>query len=535
MITKATTTSITHPASTRFRKPTTLPLPLSLLLLAPTFSLNFLLFPSPATATPTLQGIPPPSTSPISPKTKSFDPNDDLTTTCLAPLAAADANANGIVQIDEYASFVSSLSGNDYQYDVSSFDDLPYAVKVNFLTLSCACRDIRGDGCCTGDNVGLFVSGAREGEVPTDEEERYFRRVCGDTQTSIDEAQRWEGVEESTAEAAVVWKDFSFRFYEAVGNGYCVDGAGEAYDFPSSEISIPEDEKTSIYFMSYFCGEHCVSMYSNHSGFQIRHDSTTQELLCQCLTGEGRISKAVREGSEDHYFYLQCYKYIPPDSIDDFDFVGAGTCTDDNFHQYDSLFYGNVPSSDECRRKCLDLNTTDLAGILLSSGCECLFPGDQNPFRPDGADSASYNLLGVGPVRGTDENSYVNCFSFQEGSYTDEGPGNCVDGNGVAYDSVVYMSMASLEDCQDVCTSDSTGFVGLTYDGESRCFCLYDDGTIPLQPFGDVSLASFSMDATGEIYRGNGNLQDACYSFNGFVPKVIFPIGCATFSCSSND
>ncbi|KAL7470298.1 hypothetical protein ACHAXS_010537 [Conticribra weissflogii] len=126
----------------------------------------------------------------ISPKT--YDPND-ISTTCYAPLVASDTNGDGIVQTNEYVTFVASLS--DGYYNVTTFDALPFVVKINFVYLSCLCNyNGGGDGCCAGENTGLFVSGAEAGDVPTEEEQVYLETVCGDTQGSIDYAIEQEAV-----------------------------------------------------------------------------------------------------------------------------------------------------------------------------------------------------------------------------------------------------------------------------------------------------------------------------------------------------
>ena len=121
---------------------------------------------------------------------RTYDPND-IQTTCYAPLYDADVDGDGIVQSDEYVTFIAELS--EGQFDVDKYKDLPFVLKVNFVYLSCLCEyyprnTIRK--CCEGTNGGIYTSGAGGFEVPTPEEELYLETVCNDTQGSIEYAKK---------------------------------------------------------------------------------------------------------------------------------------------------------------------------------------------------------------------------------------------------------------------------------------------------------------------------------------------------------
>ncbi len=111
---------------------------------------------------------------------------------CYNILYESDANGDGTVTNDEYQTFVSLLS--DGEFNTMSYVDLPFGIKINFVYLNCLCRyrpenSPDGNGCCTGPDGGIFVSGAVPGVLPTSAEEEYLSTVCRETQIAIDSAR----------------------------------------------------------------------------------------------------------------------------------------------------------------------------------------------------------------------------------------------------------------------------------------------------------------------------------------------------------
>ena len=118
---------------------------------------------------------------------REYDPNSPAET-CYNILFNSDASGDGLVDRDEYMSFVGQLS--DGTLNATNYIDLPFVVKINFVYLSCLCMSrpenlMVGGQCCEGDNGGIDVIGAGPGETPTATEEEYLTTVCSDTQGAI--------------------------------------------------------------------------------------------------------------------------------------------------------------------------------------------------------------------------------------------------------------------------------------------------------------------------------------------------------------
>ena len=118
---------------------------------------------------------------------REYDPNNPAET-CYNILFNSDDSGDGLVDRDEYMSFVGQLS--DGTLNATNYIDLPFVVKINFVYLSCLCMShpenlMVGGQCCEGDNGGIDVLGAGPGETPTATEEEYLTTVCSDTQGAI--------------------------------------------------------------------------------------------------------------------------------------------------------------------------------------------------------------------------------------------------------------------------------------------------------------------------------------------------------------
>ena len=127
-----------------------------------------------------------------------YDPNNP-SESCFTKLYESDTDGNGIVTNDEYTTFVSELS--EGTFNETSYIDLPFVLKVNFVYLSCLCTIMEGSNsdCCTGADGGIFVAGAKPNETPSELEEAYLITVCSETQGAIDYA-----VDELTSSPTIV-------------------------------------------------------------------------------------------------------------------------------------------------------------------------------------------------------------------------------------------------------------------------------------------------------------------------------------------
>lgn len=251
-------------------------------------------------------------------------------------------------------------------------------------------------------------------------------------------------------------------------------------------------------------------------------DQSSNEIRCECLTGMFEVAHAVHDGSNDH---LQCFQYIPPKSVQDFVFVGAGLCMDIDNRAYDMVEHVDIPSVEVCSSTCLQMKFPNLAGIfyVTSEQCFCLFADGLIPFQPNGATWANYAFLGHGIVAGTTNDSDdIFCYSFNGVTYNYVGQGYCVDSSGNDYDSMYYSSIESIEECKHVCLDNSTNFVGIIFGG--GCRCLYNDGKVPSQPPTNAHTSYFHGTAKGEITHVNHESSDytVCYAYEGNEVCVEF-------------
>ncbi len=306
----------------------------------------------------------------------------------------------------------------------------------------------------------------------------------------------------------------------ALGKGYCENSFGRAFTV-YADYKIPEDERSSEINVARYCVQQCDTSFPNHVGFQV---VDPLEPHCECLTSFDEIISATNDGSGK---YLQCFKFVPH-AMEEFEFVGAGYCRDIQENTYDAIVHFDVASEDNCRGICLELQSSNLAGLSYRSDyleCNCLFADDQIPFQPDGATSASYTSYGTGRIAGTYYNggSEKHCYSYEDQSYKDIGLGNCVDSFGYPYDYILYNGVRSTEDCKHRCGSNSTDYMGFEYDFMYEyCLCLYNDGNVPSQPITDASYSYFYGYARGAISHSDGSPESmGCYSYGEYVAKVM--------------
>ena len=130
-------------------------------------------------------------------------PASSLDGQCRSSLFQSDANSDGRIDRDEYASFANALSGGYFTASACTtntkgdkikrcaFDDLPLALQSNFINLACLCERFQfGDGdCCVGDNAHISAAGAGPDEEPTQQEALYLGTVCRETHTAVEEVR----------------------------------------------------------------------------------------------------------------------------------------------------------------------------------------------------------------------------------------------------------------------------------------------------------------------------------------------------------
>jgi hypothetical protein len=108
-----------------------------------------------------------PTTSPVQALTGA-EPTIDLPA-CIALIAAADANLDEELLRKDYIVFLGSLSKND-TFSAMVFTALPEVLQTNYNALS---------GAATGK--GIIVTGARQDQNSTAEQQAFLGRVCSDT------------------------------------------------------------------------------------------------------------------------------------------------------------------------------------------------------------------------------------------------------------------------------------------------------------------------------------------------------------------
>ena len=65
---------------------------------------------------------------------------------CANSFVVADENKDGVINEHEYTSFVAGVRGREFA--LSGYENLPLALKLNFVYLSCLCDD--EINCCEG-------------------------------------------------------------------------------------------------------------------------------------------------------------------------------------------------------------------------------------------------------------------------------------------------------------------------------------------------------------------------------------------------
>ena len=92
---------------------------------------------------------------------------------CITLIAAADANLDEELLRGEYIVFLGSLSNND-TFSAMVFAALPEVLQTNYMTLT---------GAASGK--GIIVTGARQDQTSTAEQQAFLGRVCRDTSAAL--------------------------------------------------------------------------------------------------------------------------------------------------------------------------------------------------------------------------------------------------------------------------------------------------------------------------------------------------------------
>lgn len=115
------------------------------------------------------------------------------------PMHESDADGNGYLNQEEYASFAQAISGGTLPDAwFTSFRKMPIQLKETYLVLSCLCElypdapGWGGRGCCTAseesesDKIGIRVEGTAPGDEMDEVTEAYLTYVCGTMATTLD-------------------------------------------------------------------------------------------------------------------------------------------------------------------------------------------------------------------------------------------------------------------------------------------------------------------------------------------------------------
>lgn len=163
---------------------------------------------------------------------------------------------------------------------------------------------------------------------------------------------------------------------------------------------------------------------------------------------------------------------------------GEGVCVDSSNNQYDSLATF-VTSISECQTRCVSMDPTNLRGIEYEAAaqkCLCLY--ENGAGLPANAFSEIGDDLGVGAVAGTNATfSTFRCFRYAGGSFSYLGVGGCIDSNNEFFSFATPVNAQGVQTdavCQSACIAAGTnGLVGLDYNDNGDCFCLYTLGSAP--------------------------------------------------------
>eukprot|EP00978_Attheya_sp_CCMP212_P040110 scaffold215519_cov53-Attheya_sp.AAC.2 len=110
---------------------------------------------------------------------------------CYVPLTRNDADGDAEMDVAEYLTWVQELSGNFFSASTQYFQ-LPLALKVNFVALSCGC-DFVNINCCDAaddyysrDKSTLDIEGTTPGSTVSEDQAAYLFEICSRTMDVID-------------------------------------------------------------------------------------------------------------------------------------------------------------------------------------------------------------------------------------------------------------------------------------------------------------------------------------------------------------
>eukprot|EP00526_Cylindrotheca_closterium_P000103 CAMPEP_0113607510 /NCGR_PEP_ID=MMETSP0017_2-20120614/3425_1 /TAXON_ID=2856 /ORGANISM="Cylindrotheca closterium" /LENGTH=871 /DNA_ID=CAMNT_0000516123 /DNA_START=119 /DNA_END=2734 /DNA_ORIENTATION=- /assembly_acc=CAM_ASM_000147 len=109
------------------------------------------------------------------------------TAKCFSSLVEADINGDSRLNQTEYVAFLKLYGVPDIGDD--SYRDLPLVLQSTFFSISCICTSngLATQPCCYGGESYIPTDGAADSQVPTQAQETYLGRLCGLTDSAVDQ------------------------------------------------------------------------------------------------------------------------------------------------------------------------------------------------------------------------------------------------------------------------------------------------------------------------------------------------------------
>ena len=202
-------------------------------------------------------------------------------------------------------------------------------------------------------------------------------------------------------------------------------------------------------------------------------------------------------------------------------FGGFQLCTRDDNGELDQYLLGITNTRNDCAGGCISHGRDEgLLGIRhdrTTNACTCLYELGEGPEQ-------NVNI----PVSTTPSiTSTYYCLAYNpipEFEYF--GNGNCLDVNGENYDFAFLHDVPNAHVCGTTCLANAdtrNNLVGMSHyspDGRGRCFCLYEDGTLPTENAFDTTTSTSialhpQFSGTGpvsQVYSGNSG--SLCFAYS---------------------
>lgn len=109
------------------------------------------------------------------------------TAKCFSSLTEADVNNDSKLDQAEYVDFLKLYGVPNIGDD--SYRDLPLVLQSTFFSISCFCTSngLAAQSCCDGSDPYIPTDGAADSQLPTQAQETYLGRLCGLTDSAVDQ------------------------------------------------------------------------------------------------------------------------------------------------------------------------------------------------------------------------------------------------------------------------------------------------------------------------------------------------------------